>query len=233
MARKKSSKRRAAPRAPRTRTKTVKSVVYRYRQRRAAQRTGHRVTRDDSLNIGKIVRGSFAVGFGMIIAKVATNKLTAGGSETEKWTWPNIFMSGAASMVAAFVCGALFKAKKPTVALIAMGGVGLALYKMFTTKFAPQWGWTSSWFGADSDINPELFGADDFEVVDYAPEVSYGNLPGQIMGATDSGGQLVAYNPAMGATDTGGRTVAYNPAFGADDYGAMSRRIASSYPGSY
>jgi hypothetical protein len=187
------------------------------------------------LNIQKIVRGSVAAGVGMVIAKVAVNKLTTGGSETERWSWPNIFMAGGASMVAAFAAGALFKLKKPTVALVATGGVALALYKVFTCKIAPKWGWSESWFGADDDVNihPDFLGAgeDEFEVVDYEPSVGY--LPGQY-GATDSGGQVVAFNPNMGAANTGGQVVPFNPNMGfGDSYQAASRRVAGDYPGGY
>lgn len=230
--RKRKTTSRTAPRRAKTRTRTVTQYVTRYRQRRAAKRVSRPRRIDDSLQIGKIVRGSFAAAFGMIVAKVSVNKLTSGGSETELWSWPNIFMAAGSSIVVAFACGTLLKMKKPTVAMIAMGGVGLSFYKAFTTKFAPQWTWTKDWFGADADINPELMGAGEFEVVDYAPAM--GAMPGQAMlGATNAGGQTVPFNPAMGATDSGGQLVAYNPNMGAADYAQLSRRTARAYPGSY
>lgn len=231
MAKKKRASKKASP-AVRYRTKTVTK----YRTRRAPLRVKRKSAkrRDDSLNLNKIIRGSVAAGFGMVVAKVAVNKLTSGGSETERWSWPNIFMAAGSALVVAFAGGALLKLKKPTVATIAMGGVGLAIYKIFTTKIAPKWGWTESWFGADEEIDPAMlgFGAEEYDVLDYDSGV--GSLPGQTMlGATNAGGLTVPFNPYMGATDTGGREVPFNPYMGSADYGKMSRRIASGYPGSY
>ena len=232
MPKKKKTIRKKNP-ATRWRTRTVTK----YRTRSASKRVAKRVSRrrEEPLNIGKIIRGSVAAGAGMVIAKVAVNKLTAGGSETERWSWPNIFMAGGAALVAAFAGGALLKLKKPTVALVATGGCALALYKVFTCKIAPKWGWSESWFGADEDaIHPDFLGAgeDDFEVIDYEPSVGY--LPGQGVGDTDAGGQVVAYNPNMGATDTGGQVVAFNPNMGAaGEFRTLQRRVANAYPGSY
>lgn len=230
MAKKRKAKKKASP-AVRYRTKTVTK----YRTRRAPLRIKTKTIRrrDESLNLNKIVRGSIAAGFGMVVAKVAVNKLTSGGSETERWSWPNIFMAAGSALVVAFAGGALLKLKKPTVATIAMGGVGLALYKIFTTKLAPKWGWTESWFGGEDEIDPAMlgYGADEIDVLDYDSGV--GSLPGQVMGATNAGGLSVPFNPYMGATDTGGKVLPYNPYMGAADYGQMSRRVASGYPGSY
>ena len=215
MARKKTSrKRKSSSPATRWRTRTVTK----YRTRRAPKRAAKRIRRrEEPLNIAKIVRGSVAAGAGMVIAKVAVNKLTAGGSETERWSWPNIFMAGGAALIAAFAGGALFKLKKPTVALVATGGVALAMYKVFTCKIAPKWGWSESWFGADEPvIHPDFLGAgeDEFEVLDYQP------VNGSL-GA--GGGELVPFVPAMGSTNSGGQTVQYDPYMGA----------AANYPGSY
>ena len=183
------------------------------------------------MNVSKIVRASAAAAFGMVVAKVAVNKLTEGGSETVRWTWPNIFMAAGSSLVVAFAAGALFKLKKPTVALIATGGCALALYKIFTCKLAPKWGWTESWFGADEDvIHPDFMSAaDEYETIDYTPS-NVGYLPGQVgLGATNTGGRVVAYNPNMGATDTGGNVVPYNPNMGQIDYSQYSQRVEAAY----
>jgi hypothetical protein len=234
---KKRARKRSVAKAPATRWRT--RTVTKYRTRKAAMTARRKrprgARREEPLNIQKIVRGSVAAGVGMVIAKVAVNKLTTGGSEQERWSWPNIFMAGGASMVAAFAAGALFKLKKPTVALVATGGVALALYKVFTCKIAPKWGWSESWFGADDvSIHPDFLGAgeDEFEVVDYQPSVGY--LPGQY-GAANTGGQLVPFNPNMGATNTGGQVVAFNPNMGfGDSYQSAQRRVSGeSYPGSY
>jgi hypothetical protein len=227
---KKRAKRRAAP-APVNRWRT--RTVTKYRTRRAALKARRRphARREEPMNVSKIVRASASVAFGMVVAKVAVNKLTQGGSEKEAWSWPNIFMAAGSSLVVAFAAGALFKLKKPTVALIATGGCALALYKIMTCKLAPKWGWTESWFGADEDvIHPDFLGAaDEFEVIDYTPK-NVGYLPGQVgMGATNTGGRVVAYNPNMGATDTGGQVVPYNPNMGATDYSLYSQRVDAAY----
>lgn len=235
--RKKRGRKKSSSGGVRYRTRTV--TKYRYRSK-PKKRAAYRVRRRESneLDIKKIVRGSVAVAIGMVVAKAAVNKLTEGGSEQVRWTWPNIATAAASSMVAAFALGALFKLKKPTVGLIAAGGVSLAMYKAFTCKLAPKWGWSESWFGADEDvINPALLGQDihpDFlgaepgiEVMEYEAVPEYGQLPGEMYGygaATQSGGQVVNYDPTMGAaTDSGGQVVSYNPAFG----------MAASYPGGY
>lgn len=233
MAKPKKAKKKATSPATRWRTRTVTK----YRSRRAPLKVRRRKSnpgrRDDSLDVRKIVRASLAAGCGMIIAKVAVNKLTEGGSETERWSWQNIFMAAGSALVVAFAGGALLKLKKPTVAYIAIGGVGLAFYKVFTTKIAPRWAFTESWFGADEgvDIDPAFLGDGGIDVLDYEP--GYGALPGQGIGETGSGGRVVPFNPNMGATGSGGRTVPFNPNMGETDFGTMSRRIASGYPGSY
>jgi hypothetical protein len=239
MARKRKGRKKGSSGGTRYRTRTV--TKYRYRSK-PKKKAAYRVRRRESneLDVKKIVKGSCAVAIGMILAKAAVNKLTEGGSEQVRWTWPNIATAAAASMVAAFAAGALFKLKKPTVGLIAAGGISLALYKAFTCKLAPKWGWSESWFGADEDyVNPALLGQDnihpdflgagpEIDVMEYEAVPEYGQLPGEVYGygaATDSGGQVIAYNPAMGAaTDSGGQVIPYNPAFG---------MAAPSYPGGY
>jgi hypothetical protein len=235
MARKKGKKRKSSGGVRyRTRTRTVTKWRTRSKRKKSA---AYRVKRRDNneLDVKKIVRGSFAVAIGMVVAKAAVNKLTEGGSEQVRWTWPNIATAAASSLVAAFTLGAVFKLKKPTVGLIAAGGVSLAMYKAFTCKLAPKWGWSESWFGADEDvINPALLGQDihpdflgaggEIEVMEYEPVTDYGQLPGEMYGAaTQSGGQVVPYDPTFGATDSGGQQVPYNPAFG----------MAGNYPGGY
>lgn len=214
--------------------KTV--IKYRKKAGRVSKRI-FRARRDDSLEMRKLIRGSIAVGVGMVVAKAAVNKLTAGGSETERWSWPNIMMAAGSALVVAFAGGAILKLKKPTVAMVAMGGIGLALYKIFTTKLAPRWSWSESWFGGEDEIDPAMLGTgaranDEIEVFDYE---AAGALPGQMLGQTNAGGLVVPYNPymGMGQTDSGGRLVPYNPNMGADNYGQLSRRLAAGYPGSY
>jgi len=232
MAKRKTRKKSASP-VTRWRTRTVTKIKTRRAPRR---RVAKRVTRrrEEPLNFQKVIRGSIAAAAGMVIAKAAVNKLTAGGSETERWSWPNIAMAAGSAMVAAFAGGALLKLKKPTVAMVATGGVALAVYKIFTTKLAPKWGWSESWFGADDvAIHPDFLGAgeDEYEVLDYQAN-GVGYLPGY--GATDSGGQLVPFNPSMGASDAGGQVVSFNPNMGAaNDYRLLQRKVAASYPGSY
>ena len=205
-------KKRKARKSPATRWRTRTVTKYRTRARRAAYRV-KRAARAENLDIKKILRGSIAAAAGMLIAKAAVNKLTPGGSETERWSWPNIAMAAGSSIAVAFALGAIFKFKKPTVAYIAVGGGALAAYKAFTCKLAPRWGWSESWFGADEEIDPTYLGADEFEVMDYTPGMeTMGYIPG--MGATMSPARLVDYNPNMGATDGGGKVVQYNPNMG-------------------
>jgi hypothetical protein len=155
----------------------------------------------------------------MIVAKMAVNKLTKGGSETERWSWPNIAIAAVAGIAAGFALGAIFNLRSQTITLIALGGVGLAFYKAFTTKLAPQWEWSESWFGASDD--------GELDVYDIEDEM-------RAMGATDAGGLVVPANPALGATDSGGRVVSANPALGAAG-GAMDilKKQQAAYPGSY
>lgn len=235
MAKKRKGRKKSSSGGVRYRTRNV--VKYKYRSK-PKKKAAYRVRRRESneLDIKKIVRGSLAVAIGMVVAKAAVNKLTEGGSEQVRWSWPNIATAAASGMVAAFALGALFKLKKPTVGLIAAGGVSLAMYKAFTCKLAPKWGWSESWFGADEDINPALLGQDihpdflgagqDIEVMEYETVPEYGQLPGEMYGygATDSGGQMIPYDPSMGAaTESGGQVIPYDPAFG----------MAASYPGGY
>lgn len=223
------ARRKKARKAPTTVTRRPS------RRRSPSRRAAYRVSSNsgsDTLEIRKIIRGSVAAAAGMLIAKVAVNKLTPGGSETERWSWPNIAMAAGSSIAVAFALGAIFKLKKPTVAMIAVGGGALAAYKLFTTKLAPKWGWSESWFGADENaIHPDFLGAgaDEFEVVDYSASMpadqSVGYIPG--VGATNAGGKVVPYNPNMGATNAGGKVVPYNPNMGFDgsNDGASARAI--------
>lgn len=223
MAKKKTKKSSGAGKTKyRTRTKQV--IRYRSRPKRVAKRVSRKSTTSDALNLAKVFRASGAVALGMIVAKVAVNKLTEGGSEKAAWSWPNIMMAAGSSVVAAFILGA-FGLKKPTVALVAVGGVGLALYKAFTCKVAPKWGWTEDWFGED-DQHPYIpYGADDdLEVVDFEPAVSG-------YGATDGGGRLVASNPYMGSTGGGGALVQDNPYMGGNEFQNIASRARMAYSG--
>ncbi len=207
----------------RYRTRPAKKVTYKRR---------NNPKKDDSVELKKIARGALAMTVGMVVAKAAVNKLTEGGSETLRWTWPNIAMAAAASIITAILLGAVFNLKKPTIGLIAAGGVALAMYKAFTTKLAPKWGWSEDWFGADADmVNPQSEGAE-VDVFEESDNVSGAT---SYWGATDSGGQTVPFDSAMGSTDAGGQTVAWNPAMG-DDVSNLRRvgnRVAAAYPGSY
>jgi hypothetical protein len=222
-------KKRKATKKPsvkyRTRTKTI--TKYRARPKKAAKRVYRRRGSTETLQLGKVFRAAGAVSIGMIVAKVAVNKLTEGGSEKMAWTWPNIFMAAGSSVVAAFILGA-FGIKKPTVALIAVGGVGLALFKTFTCKIAPRWAFTEDWFGADEvAIDPAFLGQGEIDVVDYEPG-GMGYLPG--VGYTEAGGQIVPYNANMGATNAGGQVVQYNPNMGAaNPYQGIVNRSRAAY----
>lgn len=226
----------SAAKSPKTKYRYRDRVVYRYRQAKkkyAAKRAARRSHPAEAMNLGKIVRGAAAASVGMVIAKAAVNKLTDGGSETQRWSWANIFMAAGSSLVAAFALGALFRLKRPTVAMIAAGGVALSFYKIFTCKLAPQWTWTESWFGADEDlINPALRGYGEENVIDYEP---VGQLPGYSgMGYTNAGAQVVRFDPTMGATDAGGQTVPFNPAMGSVENDVKTaRRVAAAYSGGF
>jgi hypothetical protein len=198
---------RKAPSKPKYKYKTRTKVITKYRNRpkKAAKTVRRKTSTSEALNLGKIFRAAGAVSLGMVVAKVAVNKLTAGGSEKEAWSWPNIFMAAGSSVVAAFILGA-FGLKKPTVALIAVGGVGLALFKTMTCKIATRWPWTDEWFGEDNSLPSEMIGADEFEVVDYTP--------GAMLGQTNAGGRLVPSAAWMGATEGGGQLVAPMPGMG-------------------
>lgn len=229
----KKTKKSTAAKSPKTKTRYRDRIVYRYRaakKKYAARRASKRGNSPaDAFNMGKIVRGAAAASVGMVVAKACVNKLTEGGSETQRWSWANIFMAAGSSLVAAFALGALLRLKRPTVAMIAAGGVALAMYKIFTCKLAPQWTWTESWFGADEDlINPALRGYGEEDVIDYEP---VGQLPGYSgMGYTNAGGQVVAFDPTMGATDAGGQVVPFNPAMGsAENDIATARRVTAAY----
>lgn len=228
---KKAMAKRGRPKSKKTtpsiRYRVKEKVKYRYRNSRP-KKAPYRSRRKDSpeLDLKKIIGGSFFVAIGMITSKAAVNKLTEGGSEQIRWTWPNIATAAASSTIAAFLFGAVLKLKKPTVGYIAGGGIALAMYKAFTCKLAPRWTWSESWFGADEDIeiNPEFLGAAtpdtaEFEVVEESP----------MLGA--AGGQLVQYDPSMG--DAGGQVVPYDRSMGqVDELQEVGRRQAA-YPGSY
>jgi hypothetical protein len=100
-----------------------------------------------------------ALFMGAVTAKVAVNMTTEGGSEHELWSWPNIGVSLLSGMVLSG--GAYAMGAKPRVALrIFEGACLISLYKAFTTKLAPKWQWTNTWFGEDDDeIHPDLLGA--------------------------------------------------------------------------
>lgn len=246
---------------PKVRYKTREVVKYRYRNPAPKKTTRRRNPNGDPFEFGKIIRSAAALSFGMVCAKVAVNKLTKGGSETELWSWPNIAMAAVTSMLVAAAFGSIFKVKKNTAAMIALGGISLAFYKIITTKFAPEWNWTQEWFGAD-EIDPQYLGADDIDIFEPVAG-NYGYLPGQgyedqaadqmlgemgndpaytdyMMGQTDAGGQVVPFDPAMGSvTDSGGQVVPFNPAMGAagdeslSELQAIGQRVANAYPGSY
>lgn len=230
-------KKRRAPKR-KTRTITQTKVVYRAKPKRNPRKNVRKNPNPDTkMTLKKILRGSVAAAAGMLVAKAAVNKLTTGGSETERWTWTNIGVAGVSSVAAALIAKQIFSLKQPTTFFIAAGGVALMFYKIFTTKLAPKWGWSETWFGADDDINPELLGADDdyllSDDIDILDDSGMGYLPGQDdMGATNSGGRMVPFNPAMGATESGGQVVAFNPAMGSvEDLRNISMRAEGAYPG--
>jgi hypothetical protein len=217
MAKKRSKKKGGAGKI-RYRTRVNNVIRYRRPKKTAAKRISRRKSSvSESLNLARIFRASGAVALGMVVAKVAVNKLTEGGSEKMAWTWPNIFMAAGSSVVAAFILGA-FGMKKPTVALVAVGGVGLALYKTFTCKVAPRWGWTEDWFGEDEHPYIPYGADDDLEVVDF-----------EAINGTEGGGRLVARNPYMGSTSGGGRLVDRNPTMGAGDYRSIAAQSRMAY----
>lgn len=223
---KKKAKKKGTGEKIRYRTRTKNVVRYRNRPKTAAKKVSRKRSSggtSDALNLGRVFRAAGAVSLGMIVAKVAVNKLTDGGSEKIAWSWPNIFMAAGSSVVAAFIMGA-FGMKKPTVSLVAIGGVGLALYKTFTCKVAPRWAFTEDWFGADDDSIPMGYGADDeLEVVDFEPALTG-------YGATDGGGRVVARNPYMGeSTGGGGHLVSRNPTMGSNDYRNISQASRIAY----
>jgi hypothetical protein len=212
--------------APKTRT--IEKI--RWKTRKPAKKTmaKKQVKRGTATaDIGRVIRDGAAAAVGMVMAKIAVNKLTEGGSETDLWSWPNIFMAAASSMIGGFAVGTLLGLKKITIAMIGLGGVALAFYKMITTKFAQKWEWSKSWLGADEDdtlIAPEFQGSI-LETTNYSPSV--GQLPGY-MGETDSGGRMVPFDPRFGATDSGGRMVPSDPRFGQDSSDPMSARATAA-----
>ena len=238
-------------RGKRTYTKTVTKWRTRNPAKRGRIHAKARARRGfAALDIGHAIRGSVALVGGMIIAKAAVNKITTGGSETALWSWPNIATAALSSFLAAFLIGAVFHVNINVTRYIFMGGLALALYKAFTTKLAPKWGWTNTWFGADEDINPALLGAggeidiyepikdigaDTYEVVDGYGQNEYGQT-NQMLQEMGFAGQLNPYNPAMGELSP------YNPSMGAtySPYPPSVTQAAKSlvhasgaYPGSY
>jgi hypothetical protein len=220
-------KKKSTPKKPTIKYRTRTQTITKYRNK-PKKRVAKRVRRGstEAIQLSKVFRAGGAVAVGMTIAKVAVNKLTEGGSEKMAWSWANIFMAAGSSIVGAFVLGA-FGIKKPTVALIAVGGVGLAIYKTITCKIAPRWSFTEDWFGADEVAIDPAFLGQEIDVVDYEPG-GMGYLPG--VGYTDAGGQVVPYNPNMGYTDAGGQVVPYNPNMGAaDPYKNIVNRSHAAY----
>lgn len=232
-----------------TRTKTV--TKWRTRNPAKKSRVGGRARARRgfaALDIGAAFRSSIALVGGMIVAKAAVNKITSGGSETELWSWPNIATAALSSFLAAFVLGAVFNLNVNVTRLIFTGGLVLAIYKTFTTKIAPKWGWTQTWFGADEDVNPALLGAgaggqidifepipmtnigaDTYEVVD-----GYGDS-NEMLEQMGFAGNLTPYNPTMGylsppVPEMGG--VSPYPA-SVDAAAQALVRASSAYPGSY
>mgnify|MGYP001813007574 CR=1 FL=1 len=250
--RRKAKARRRSPSAPkvRYRTRTKEVVKYRMRNARPAKRVSSSRNKSDNVDIGKVIRTSTAVMFGMVFAKFSVNTVTQagwtkGGQETDPWSWGNIAAAALSASLLAMLLRYTRVLKKQTAIMVAVGGIALALYKVITTQIAPKWQWTQDWLGQDEDIPSSLVAADNVNVYDTG---DYGYLPGheQYMGAaeptlvpaTQSGGQVVPFNPAMGQTQSGGQVVAYNPAMGTapgspQDVMGVGQRIAAAYPGSY
>ncbi len=260
--RKKGSSKKSGGAKTRYRTKTV--TKWRTRNPATKSSRGYRAKSSAkrgfaALDIGNAFRGSIALVGGMVIAKVAVNKITSNGSETERWSWPNIATAALAGFLGAFILGAVFRLPQHTTRYIFMGGLALAAYKAFTCKIAPQWAWTTSWFGADEDVNPALlgmgaegeidifapvpvsgYGAETYEVVDGYGEESgeIGQDTNQMLTAMGYAGSLSPYNPAMGGT--------LSPVSPEMGFGAISAypsdvtqraanlvRSSKAYPGSY
>jgi len=237
---------------PKTKTRTVTQVRYRKppkRRRKASYRPSAK-RGIAGIDLQDAVKGSLALSFGMIAAKAAVNKVTAGGSETERWSWPNIATAAISGFLVSFAAGSLLNLKQSTTRMIFMGGLTLAMYKAFTTKLAPQWGWTESWFGADDDIHPDFLGTDQAihpefmgdiydPVVGTEPTEAETNEMLEGMGGGFAG-ELVPYDPAMGED-----LVPYDPAMGeslvpvvpemgsSDRAKTLNRKSKAAYPGSY
>lgn len=239
----KKGKKKSVGSKPKTKTRT--RTVTKWKTRNPAKKKGKARARAKrgiaALDIASALRGSVALMAGMVAAKAAVNKITAGGSETERWSWPNIATAALTGFLAAFLLGAVFNLPQRVTSLIFMGGLALSLYKLFTTKVAPKWGWTEQWFGADEDINPALlggygYGAGEGEIDIFEPitgaDDEYDVVDGYGYGAgeedlddTDrmleqmgyAGNELVSYDPAMG--NYGGEIVPFRPemGYGADD----------------
>jgi hypothetical protein len=244
----KKSKGGAKTRKTKTRTKTV--TKWRTRNPAKKMKSGGRARARRgfaALDIGAAFRSSIALVGGMIVAKAAVNKITAGGSETELWTWPNIATAALASFLAAFMLGAVFNLNVNVTRLIFTGGLVLAMYKTFTTKIAPKWGWTQTWFGADEDVNPALLGAGPEGQIDIFEPVPMTNVGADTYEVVDGYGQnemltemgfagnLTPYNPTMGYLSPPvpemGNLSPY-PA-SVDSAARALVRGSSAYPGSY
>jgi hypothetical protein len=249
-------KKRSTKKAPKTRTRT--KTVTKWRTRNPAKPKRNfggkgRVRRGfAALDIGSAARGAVALVGGMIIAKAAVNKITAGGSETELWSWPNIATAALSGFIAAFVLGAVFNLSQNVTRLVFMGGLALAMFKAFTTKLAPKWGWTQTWFGADEDINPALLGAGaeggDIDIFQPVPVDGYGEDTYEVVDGYGDAQQdrllqemgfsgLTPYNPAMGAVLAPPQPemgTEYSP-YPSSVLSASRRLVTASanYPGSY
>jgi hypothetical protein len=252
MAKKKGGDKKGSKAKAKTKTRTKTVTKWRYRNPPKKKKMGARGRTKRglaALDVGKALRGSVALMFGMVAAKAAVNKITAGGSETELWSWPNIATAALTGFLAAFLLGAVFNLSRSTTSLIFMGGLALSMYKLFTTKVAPKWVWTHTWFGADDEINPALLGAgseiDIFQPITGAGEYDvdvydgYGDESEEMLDEMGyAGNELVPYNPAMGSD-----VVPVYPEMGADDLSPYPSSLnesarqlavaAKSYPGSY
>lgn len=246
--RKKGGRKRSTPKT-RTRTRTVTKWKTRTRNPGKPRTMRSRAKSGlAALDIGHAIRGSIALVGGMILAKVAVNKITSNGSETERWSWPNIATAALAGFLGAFILGAVFKLPRQTTSYIFMGGLALAVYKAFTCKIAPQWTWTTTWFGQDEDVNPALLGAggeiDVFEPVpvdgsgEYEVVDGYGQDSQEVLNQMGFAGNLVPYNPQMGDTlspvypEMGFGGLSPYPA-GIDQRAADLVKMSKAYPGSY
>ena len=111
------------------------------------------------MRVGQAARNVVPLFLGALTAKIAVNKFTEGGSETQRWTWSNVGVAVLSGFVVALGASAVFGAKYKVAQRILEGAMLITAYKAFTTQLAPKWGWTETWFGADDDeIHPDLLG---------------------------------------------------------------------------